>query len=80
MEDFAVQQEGLMYSAGIKDTHGLLGSKSAIRCNWRCTYAGGHDLCCVFRELQKYKWYQTAFPSICHHIGIKQCTQVSLNP
>lgn len=68
MEDFAVQQEGLMYSAGIKDTHGLLSSKSAIRCNWRCTYAGGHDQ------------YQTAIPSIYHPIGIKQCTQVSLNP
>lgn len=62
MEDFAVQQEDLMYSAGIKDTHGLLGSKSAIRCNWRCTYAGGHNLCCVFRELQNYNGTKQPFP------------------
>lgn len=62
MEDFAVQREGLIYSAGIKDTHGLLGSKSAIVCNWRCTYAGGYDLCYVFGELQNYNGTKQPFP------------------
>lgn len=50
-------------------TCGRLRSKRSIRCKWRCTFARGHDLWCVFDKVRNCTRSDRSF-SIHHSINI----------